>query len=293
VTGPHFDSFFFGNMYKNGQASVVLATDLEDKNNYNNIEIEAGVAYIYDIYSGSVLYNKNAEMQFPLASVTKLMTALVAYEFLPPSTIIEIESKHLQPEGDVGLIVGEKWRLRDLTAFMLMSSSNDAAHALSSTISERLKKTETLYEETFVGFMNSKAKKLGLTQTYFLNETGLDIAGNATGGYGSARDIAKLLSYMYANHPELVEITSYKNKILRSSEAMHSIKNTNPHVGQIPGLIASKTGYTDMAGGNLAVLFDIGPARPVVAIVLGSSQDGRFDDMDDLVWATITKEKIP
>ena len=136
--------------------------------------------------------------------------------------------------------------------------------------------------------MNEKSKKLGLTSMRFINETGLDVESfDQTGGYGSARDVAMLMTWIVENEPELLEATPYERLTLVSeSQKVHNIQNTNEIIGHIPSLIGSKTGYTDRAGGNLVIVFDMGFAHPIVVSVLGSSIEGRFSDAEKLIAAT-------
>ena len=133
--------------------------------------------------------------------------------------------------------------------------------------------------------MNKKAKELNLKQTYFLNESGLDIDEKSlSGSYGSAQDVAMLFDYMVRNKPEILEVTSYNKLELKSEDnKIHNTENTNEIINKIPWVIASKTGYTDLAGGNLVVAFDNGMMRPIIISVLGSTKEGRFKDMKKLV----------
>jgi D-alanyl-D-alanine carboxypeptidase len=141
---------------------------------------------------------------------------------------------------------------------------------------------------TFVHFMNYKAEQLGLTQTYFLNPTGLDENGTVSGGYGSAKDVAVLMSYILKHYPSLL-VSTTQEKITVSSLDNRKIgaQNTNSVVSTIPGIIASKTGLTDLAGGNLAIAFDASFGEPFIVVVLGSTEEGRFTDVQKLVAATI------
>ena len=135
--------------------------------------------------------------------------------------------------------------------------------------------------------MNEKARVLGLTQMEFFNESGLDIDQVQAGGYGSAHDVALLFAELWKKYPETIEVTARKDaRIVSQDEIAHILPNTNEIIGKFSGLVASKTGYTTLAGGNLAIIFDRGIGDPVVAVVLGSTYKGRFDDMEKLVEAT-------
>lgn len=278
-------------------------------NPFENISIEARAGYVLELKTSAVLYAKNENEKLSLASVTKLMTALVAREHLSESAVLTLTKDDLSPEGDSGLRPGERWRLGDILNVMLLISSNDAAHAVSGFVGangtpEQVANVDSA-RANFVQMMNEKAKALGLAQTEFFNESGLDMVVPQSaqlaqvsilprgGGYGSARDTATLFAELWKKYPETIEITAHKDaRIYSQDEVAHIFPNTNEIVGHIPGLVASKTGYTNLSGGNLAVILDRGMGDPVVAVVLGSSYKGRFDDMQKLVLA-VGKLEIP
>lgn len=271
-------------------------------NPFQDISIEARAGFVLDLKTGDVLYSKNENEKLPLASLTKIMTALVARERLSESVVVTLTKDDLSAEGDSGLHTGERWRLGDILNVMLLVSSNDAAHAVAGFVGAGGMTNQSVdsdvSREHFVQMMNEKALSLGLDQMQFFNESGLDIAFPQSGqlaqvsilerggGYGSARDVAQLLALLWKKYPETVEITSRKDaRIYSQDEIAHILPNTNEIVGNIPGLIASKTGFTNLSGGNLAVIFDRGIGDPVAVVVLGSSYKGRFDDMQKLVDA--------
>jgi len=256
---------------------------------FDGISLEAKSAYVFDIVKNEVIFKKNEFAQLPLASITKLMTALTATELIPKNSRITIRKEFLQEEGDTGLLDGESWKLQDLLDFSLLVSSNDGVRSVASVIGAMNLQTDdyNLGRKDFISKMNAKAQELGLQQTYFINESGLD-DGVLSGGYGSAIDVSKLMQYILENHPEILEATKYQTINISSLDKVHTAKNTNIDVNQIPGLLASKTGYTNMAGGNLVIAFDSSIGRPVVVVVLGSTMDGRFQDVSKLIKASLT-----
>ncbi|OHA92966.1 MAG: hypothetical protein A3H52_02830 [Candidatus Zambryskibacteria bacterium RIFCSPLOWO2_02_FULL_39_26] len=263
---------------------------------FQNLELSAKSAYVYDVSGNRVIYKKNEFVQLPLASITKLMMALIASELIGENSRVTIKKEFLEEEGDTGLLADESWRMKDLLDFSLVTSSNDGARSLASVIGAYDLKTENFDfgRKDFISKMNQRAQELGLQQTYFVNESGLD-NGSISGGYGSAIDTAKLMQYILKNKPELLEATKYQSITVNSLNKEHIAKNTNIEVSSIPGLIASKTGYTDKAGGNLAVAFDLSIGRPIIVVVLGSTIDGRFEDVSKLVAASfdsISQESI-
>lgn len=264
-------------------------TEKEFENPFDKIEIKAKSAYVLDIKSKKVFFEKDSDAQLPLASITKVMTAVSALSLVPESTVIGIDKSDLVLEGDGGLFANEKWRLGDLLNLTLIESSNDGAYAVSSKVGS-IFAPESGEEgrKYFLYFMNKKARELGLTQTYFNNESGLDVNNFLSGGYGSARDVAQLMGYAVTTYPSVFRNTKYDELKLESlSKLGHKAVNTNKTVNSIPGIIASKTGYTDLAGGNLVVVFDAGFGSPVAVVALGSTYEDRFLDVEKLANATL------
>ena len=249
-----------------------------DTSAFEDITVRAGSAYVYDVTTNTVLYEKNASEQLPLASITKLMTALVAYELLADNFEVPVTSAALQQDGNSGLLDGESFTLENILDLTLLSSSNDGAYAIADEAGSQI--VEDGDASTFVEAMNIKAKELGLSQTYFRNPTGLDISTTEGGAYGSARDVAFLMKHILNNYPNIIEGTTHSRASIQNDYGTaHRVDNTNPTVSNIEGLIGSKTGYTDLAGGNLAIAFDAALNRPVVVVVLGSTHNARFDDV--------------
>ncbi len=257
---------------------------------FNGLSLSAKSFFVWDMQKEKKLGSLNEELQFPLASLTKLMTILVASESSFYEATVEIGQDDLDIDGDYGLIAGEKWRLSDIIDFVLLTSSNDGAHALASLTgafsSELNNQTK---EELFVDMMNKKAKQLGMSQTYFLNGTGLDVSKTVSGAYGSAKDITILVENIAQEYPNLLEVSSYKETELNSDILVHQISNTNQAVETLPNIVASKTGFTDLAGGNLTVIFDAGIGHEIIISVLGSTKEERFSDVEKLIWASLEK----
>jgi D-alanyl-D-alanine carboxypeptidase len=248
--------------------------------------IEGEAFVLYDIVQDRFLFTHNADNVLPLASVTKLMTALVAHESVSEGETITIHADAIETEGDSGLLQGEVWNAQDLIGFTLMTSSNDGAEALAASVGGlwQLRNAAEVPEyekvDTFVDRMNTRARELGVHTLRFQNPSGLDWGNGAEGGVGNVRDVARLLAYIYTTAPELLEHTQQEGSMFRSeSDIEHYAYNTNPYVTRTQGVLGSKTGYTNLAGGNLAVVFDAGLAHPVVAVTLGASREGRFTDI--------------
>lgn len=253
---------------------------------YKNLTLGAKSAIVWDVQEQRVLFNKNADEVRPLASITKLMTALVSYELLDPTDTVPITLSSLEPSGDSGFVDGETFTMQNLSDLTLIESSNDGATALGASVGNSIT-AESDPNAVFVKAMNIKANELGLTKTHFKNSTGLDLSPTEAGAYGSARDVAHLMEYIVTNITDAVALTNLGMKSIKNKDgAYHVAKNTNEVVDDIQGLIASKTGYTALSGGNLVVAVNMGLNRPIVTVVLGSSENGRFADTLELIERT-------
>ncbi len=255
-------------------------------NPYAGLNLEAKAAIVFDITNETVLFEKNSNVSLPLASVTKLMTALVVDELLAPDAIITIGVEAIKMDGDSGFLVGEKFARQDLSDLTLTTSSNDGAYALAEAAGNVL--ISGLGSTAFVETMNIRADAIGLEKTEFYNPTGLDESRTQSGSLGTASDIAKLLNYIITNHNQslLAATTKEKIQVANTDGAVHTISNTSYNMLGIPGLIASKTGFTELAGGNLAIVYDTGLGHLIAVVVLGSSRSGRFSDVETLVALT-------
>lgn len=274
---------------QNAEAAAAVFAQARE-NPYENIKLEAKAAYVYDVQTRRPLFSKNARKALPIASVTKLMTAIAALSLIPETTYVTISARAVQEEGDSGFRVGERWLLRDILKLVLIESSNDGAVAVSSTVGATLA-TSTVTDEKarylFIQEMNKLARTLNLSSARFLNETGLDLDEKRTGAEASAEDTAWMLAYALRTFPSIFRETRWSELRLGNENGeTHPARNTNKDTNALPLLIASKTGSTDLAGGNLVIAFDAGFGRPIIISVLGSTLDGRFSDTEKLVWAT-------
>ncbi|MES2436930.1 MAG: serine hydrolase [Patescibacteria group bacterium] len=245
---------------------------------FKDVQLEAKAAYVYDFTTGKALFQKNPDQVLPLASITKVMTAITALESSTDVKNVVVTDQSLSQEGDSGLFGNETWSLTNLLKYTLLVSSNDGAAAVATAFNG----------SSFIDSMNAKAVSMGLPSLHFNNESGLDVSTTEAGGYGSAKDVAKLMHYAMTKHQDIFEATRYETMSFASEdEFTHKGVNTSPIAEKIPGLVGGKTGYSVLAGGNLAVVVDMGIQHPVAIVVLGSSYEGRFQDVENLVSATI------
>lgn len=249
-------------------------------NAYEDIRLMGKAAIVYDLATREVLYEKNAKSQLPLASLTKLLTAYAGATALSDSSPVAISASAISEEGESGLTEGETFAFKDAAKLALVASSNDAAAA----IAEAAAQTQSTSGKNLLA---SAITAIGLPQTYAVNGTGLDVSTTLSGGYGSAFDVAQLAGALLLKAPDLASATTHTSVTVRSlSGVSHTLKNTNQEVVHIPNLLLSKTGFTDLAGGNLAIIYDAGIGHPVAIVVLGSTREGRFADVSELLSKT-------
>jgi len=199
-------------------------------------QISARTAVVIQPDTRDVVYAKGAEVRRPIASTTKLMTALLALEKLDLSDVLRAAPYHPSPaESIVGLRTGERMTVADLLRALLLPSANDAAETLAVGIAGSRK--------AFVRMMNERAKQLGLKNTHYANPIGLDAPGN----YSSAQDLVQLALILRRN-PFFVTTTNQPKAILRSGSRRRVVVNRNTLVQNVPVVNGVKTGHTSGAG---------------------------------------------
>jgi len=267
--------------------SAAAEESIAGRSAFANVSLLAQGAIVADIDTGAILYEHNPDAQLPLASLTKVPLVLVTSEVLQPGSIVTITHDTSYNSKASQLLAGEQWRTSDLISYTLVASSNDGAQTLADAADEPLEaKYPQAGASATVWRMNDLAKTLGLKETYFLNTTGLDVSTTQSGAYGSARDVAKLFAYAAKTEPDLFAKTATSSiQITALTGQVAHAENTDEALDEIPGMIMGKTGLTDLAGGNLAVVFAANGKR-YVAVALGSTETGRFTDIQQLTEAT-------
>lgn len=236
--------------------------------------ISAKSALVYDTRSGRLLFEKNSNIKLPVASLTKIMSAVIVLEKLNMDDIVTISEASIRVDGEKqDLYLGEKISVRNLLKLMLIESSNDAAHALAAYA-----KTNDI---DFIQAMNIKAKSLDMVNSNFIDPAGLNDNAHST-----VKDLIKLVEYSL-NYQEIWDISAEKTEIIESSDEKikHTARSTNLLIGLIKDLVGGKTGYTEGAGQCMILVASV-PNYPskIVSIVLGSND--RFGDTQKLIdWA--------
>lgn len=252
-----------------------------DSSAFSGVDVHAKAYVVYDLVDKKVIASKNADEPLPLASITKLMMGITALTHHDKNMLITIKPGSIEDGYDFGLKKGQVWKLGELLKYTLVFSSNDGAHTIADTLEGR---------KDFIAQMNTDATLLGLNLT-FTDPAGLDI-GNDIGGKGSALQVAKLFEIARRKYPELLDATT-KTRLnaLTTQGRLTGIPNTNQEINNLFGAEASKTGFTDSAGGNLGVVVDVSLGHPVVIVVLGSTREDRFTDTEKLYKALVTSLK--
>jgi len=202
--------------------------------------------------TGQLLYGANADTQLPIASTTKLMTALVTLQHASMSQVFTYPGLPLSAaDSQIGLAAGERMSVYDLFVAMLVPSADDAAYDLAFNVGHGS-------VGSFVAMMNSEAAQLGLTHTHYSTPIGLDTPGN----YSSASDLVKLASYLLKQYPLFARVVALPSAVLHSGSHVRVVVSRNDLVGH-DGIFGVKTGYTLGAGyvlvasarhGNLTLL---------------------------------------
>jgi len=218
-------------------------------------EIDSPSYLAVNISDNSVILEKNPNQAYPIASVTKLMTAVIVIENIDLERKITLTEEMLQPFGySPALFSGLNISAEKLLKASLIQSVNDAAESLSYFLGKK----------NFLALMNQKAQRLEMKNTIFFDPHGLNPDNRS-----SAEDLVKLLSYIYTNHPEILAITRNNNFWLPDPQGdLLKFRNLN-NFYPLSAFIGGKTGYLVEAGQTLASIFNINE-KPIAIVILYS-----------------------
>lgn len=234
--------------------------------------IQAKAAMIMDVNSGLVLYEKNAQTPLPMASLAKIMTALLILENHTLDEIVTISDSYSSLQGTkIGLIKGEKITVGDLLVGLLVRSGGDAAMALAEVHSGSVEK--------FIEAMNERARDFNLRHTQFKNPVGLDEEGQ----YSTAYDLALLAKYAMRN-PVFRAIVVLPQAEIFSVDGRfrHVFQSTNKLLGSYLNVLGVKTGTTEAAGESIINLarHPTLPDQEIMVVLLNSPS--RFQESKSL-----------
>lgn len=231
---------------------------------------------IYDLTEKKSLYEHYAKKRLPMASLTKIMTAIIAIENPRPDDRYLVRGSDLVGEDSMGLLAGEKLTLEELLYGLMLPSGNDAAEVLANNY---------IYgREKFVEAMNNKAKALGLTDTNFTNPSGLQGDGVQ---YTTAYDLLVITRYALENFPLLKKIVStYEHEISATpTHQYYHLYNETNLLTTYPGVKGVKTGYTPEAGMCLVTYLEYKDHK-IIAILLNS--ENRREEMRNFLNYSLT-----
>lgn len=242
--------------------------------------LTASSALSYDLTTNQVLLEKNGEMRLPIASLTKVMTSIIAVENMPLVLPITIPKKAAEiGENSMGLTSGEKISLENLLYGLYLNSGNDAAEAIA--------EGSPVGRDTFTYLMNKKAEDMGLTNTHFTNPTGLEGDGSQ---YSTVYDLLTITRYALQN-PEIARISSTYEYIIPSSDThkQYRLFNETNLLTSYPGVKGVKTGFTYEAGYCLITYLEY-KGHKIISILLNS--DNRRQEMKELLDYSLKVQNI-
>jgi D-alanyl-D-alanine carboxypeptidase (penicillin-binding protein 5/6) len=222
---------------------------------------------LYAPQTGQLLYGDNVDRELPIASTTKLMTALVTLQHVHRLSTIFTQNNWYPAAADsqLGLVPGERMSVHDLLLAMMLPSDDDAAEDLAYNVGHGS-------VARFVGMMNAEAEKLGLTNTHYSTPIGLDTPGN----YSTAGDLVKLAEYDLTHSKYFARIVALKSAVIRAGNTMETITNRNDLVAEYPWIDGVKTGHTSGAG-YVLVAAAHRDGMPLISAVLGTDSESERD----------------
>jgi D-alanyl-D-alanine carboxypeptidase len=272
---------FLNNDNNDNKDNYVLKSDLSLNPNLNQvkifilknnsstpIDISAQVILVGDLKTGEIIWGKNIQKKWPIASLTKLITSAYVFKNFDLKTKITLTEKDVNildsgTQSNQPLKVGESYYVIDLIKWMMLASRNEAAEALANYFGR----------ENFILGMNNLVKEWGTHSTYFNDPTGLSVSNQST-----PEDILKIIQKIYLDYPEILNFSTKKSLNVRELESgfLKTINNINSFAGNSE-FLGGKTGFINESKQNLISVFNF-KKRPIVILVLGS--DDRAKDTE-------------
>lgn len=214
--------------------------------------VSAGSFLAGDLHTAEVFIEKDSDNIESIASITKLVTAIIALNIVGPEKTVEIDNAILSTEGDTAKFrLGERYKVGELLYPLLMVSSNDASEAIAKVYGR----------EQFIKEMNDFALRIGAKNTKFYDPSGL-----SPENYSTTKDIFTIISWIYENEMNILDITAMKTKSLK----LHTWTNKT-HFLNMSSYIGGKNGYTEEAERTAISIFKTSKGRPLAIIVLRSN----------------------
>lgn len=245
--------------------ALALAIVPGDASALSSPNLSVRAATLIEASTGQELYGQAAQTELPIASTTKLMTALLTLEKVRLGTVFADPDYYpAAADSQIGLVPGERMSVHDLLLALLLPSADDAAEDLAHNIGGSVGR--------FVGMMDARARELGLTHTHYSTPSGLDTPGN----YSSASDLVQLARFLLATQPFFKRAVTLPSAVLRTGNHVRVVTNTNDLVGRVPWINGVKTGHTLQAG---YVLVGSGTqdGMTLISAVLGTASESARD----------------
>jgi len=247
-------------------ASILIPVPVPKPHN----QISASAYLVGNVLTGKIYLSSNVNQALPVASMSKLITAIVSTDTMSPTTI-EVTPLETEVASDTSnLLSGEKFTLKEILQPLLLSSSNVAAEAIASSSNRN----------AFMGLMSSIACEIGMPTAYFADPSGIDPHNEA-----SANDMFALAQYLYTSRPDILAITRTPHTFIATTtdHGSHVVDSTHPFIKD-SRFIGGKTGRTPEAGETMLTIFRIAN-QPIAFIVLHSDIGERAHDTQLLIDA--------
>ena len=250
------------------------ASVLADDTEAFDLKLTAQSAILIEASTGRVIWEKDADVRHYPASMTKIMTGILALEKLPPKADVVISPNAAATEDcPLEIVAGECLSADNIITGMLMESDNGAAVAIAEAVDGSVSQ--------FVQRMNERAQAIGMSNTHFVNPNGLTEANH----YSTARDMAKLARFAM-NNKKFREIVSTKNQVIHwevPARQQKLAENTNKLLANYNGMNGIKTGWTEAAGGCLAASARRNGVELIAIVMQTPGPDDRFADARKLL----------
>lgn len=273
------------NLQKNKQVEFLdlwtpIVQTIYGKDKSQDPNLTAKSVLMYDLSSSKTLFSKNSNAQLPMASLTKIMTAVIALENKKPDDRYVVTQEDVVGEDSMGVSSGEVYSFEDLLHGLLLPSGNDAAETFASNFPGG--------RSAFIEAMNEKAKAIGMLDTNYTNPSGLQGDGDQ---YTTAYDLLLVTRYALENFPEFAQtVSTYEYDIPKTSDhkALQLFNETNL-LTTYDGVKGVKTGYTPEAGYCLVTYLNY-RGHKIIGILLGSQN--RREEMKELLDYSLNELSI-
>lgn len=259
------------------KAAFVSEPPLPVSHNLSAPDLTATGVYVYDLGTGVVLYEKNSHTRLKMASLTKVMTSLVALDYYDTDTVLSVKNGQNANGSTANLKRGDKLIASDLLYALLVPSGNDAAITFAENYPGGY--------QAFINRMNSKAVEMGLYNTHFVNVSGVESPNH----YTTAYDIT-MIAKAALSRPQFAQIVSTQKVTIKSLKGnLYPLETTNILLGE-QGIYGVKTGWTPEAGECLVILAESDGHQVIISLLNSKDRFGEAQSLFDWVFQNYTWE---